>query len=167
MTQRDYNKNYYEKNKNELSAKRKAAYRADPERRAKAQLRQARVRREAKERRSDAGEELIYRTIDGVKVQVFRIGAVAKKIGKSVETIRKWESTGIIPLPLPVDRDVSATHRYYTQHQVDLLAKLSAEADKYRYARGTSIRRDTVNKMSQYIAENWALGTTKGDNHGS
>lgn len=148
-----YNKDYYLKNKERLSEKKKARYRNDPSYREGVMARQAQ-RRRAMPRRSEASEQVLERVVDGMLRRVFRIGDVAKKIGKSVQTIRGWEKAKIIPHPLTSS---DATHRYYTEEQVAMLGELADIVDKLRYCRGTTLRADTINKKAMEIAEKWSM----------
>lgn len=138
---------WYERNKEALKKKRAEKYRNDPEYR-KAALERAAQQR-AKTPRQPSERDQRFRLIGGVKVEVFRIGQVAKEISKDEQTIRLWESKGIIPRPT-----ASGSHRYYTATQVGLMQQLSDLLEDQRYdAPGL---KDAVAAMTQKIKENWS-----------
>jgi DNA-binding transcriptional MerR regulator len=82
--------------------------------------------------------------VAGNNKEVFRIGKVAEMIGRSDQTIRDWEETGIIPKPI-----VQSAHRYYTQSQVIMLREL---ADVISLLRSTS-RKDLDSVVAVKSAE--------------
>ena len=60
------------------------------------------------------------KTVGGKLVRVYRLGEVASMIGRSQQTIRKWEAEGYIPKPI-----VNSAHRFYTDNQVGLMYELA------------------------------------------
>lgn len=68
-------------------------------------------------------------TVGGVPTEFFTIGALAEALGRRPVTIRKWETTGVIPVPL--FRKTSAhnegSRRLYTRAQIEGIVKIAAE----------------------------------------
>lgn len=56
---------------------------------------------------------------------MFYIGALARALGRTTYTIRKWEISGVIPDPLFQD---SLGRRLYTQEQIDVIEKAAERA---------------------------------------
>lgn len=137
---------WYERNKESMRQKRAEKYRNDPE------YRQAALDRAAKQRastpRTAAEKGQRFRVIDGKSVEVFRIGAVAEMIGKDEQTIRLWESRGVIPAP-----SAPGKHRYYTATQVSLLKGLCSVLGDNRYDAATC--RDALADKSKEVYVNW------------
>jgi len=114
---------WYEKHKDERNARRRERYKRN------ADYRQAAIQRAAKYRAEQEGEEFKeaittpetrhYRNVDGHVVEVFKIGEVAKLLGKSPQTIRNWETRNLIPAPI-----FDEPQRLYTEHQISLLHKI-------------------------------------------
>jgi hypothetical protein len=61
--------------------------------------------------------------LGGSKIEVHPIGTLAKRIGRSSLTIRRWERTGVIPSP----SFRRGRWRMYTNDEIDLLASLVEE----------------------------------------
>lgn len=137
---------WYERNKESLKEKRAKKYREDPE------YRQAALDRAAKQRasspRQDVDKDQRFRSIDGKQVEVFRIGKVAEMIGKDEQTIRLWESRGVIPKP-----SAPGKHRYYTATQVGLLQELCDTIGDSRYDAAAS--RDALAEKSKKVYMHW------------
>lgn len=68
-------------------------------------------------------------TVGGVPTEFFTIGALAEALGRQPVTIRKWEYTGVIPVPLY--RKTSAHNegkrRLYTRAQIEGIVKIAEE----------------------------------------
>lgn len=137
---------WYERNKDDLKKKRAEKYRTDSAYRQAALDRAAKQRASAPRQASERDQR--FRLIGGVKVEVFRIGQVAKEISKDEQTIRLWESRGIIPKP-----SAPGSHRYYTAKQVGLLRELSALLGDHRY--DAADVRESLSEMSKKIYQYW------------
>ena len=137
---------WYEAHKVGFNAARKAKYHSDPEYRESVLSRQ-RKSRKSKPREAPPSEKA-YREINGVQVEVFRMGYVSQTINKSEKTIRAWESSGLIPEPT-----IQGKHRYYTREQVKLLQHFSAVMDQVRYDR--ALREITIQSASANIHNEW------------
>ena len=105
-----YQKQYYEAHRSELSDRRKSRYREDPEYR-ETILRQVRAYRKEKraerERRRAAGElppprstgprEPLKVELDGVNTVAYTVSRVAQEIQRSKNTINYWTRVGLLP----------------------------------------------------------------------
>lgn len=116
-------KNWYEKNKDDLSAKRKAAYRSDPVKREEAKRRAKETRK--RRRDGEAVQRVLYREHRGKTVPVYSTGYVACSLGCSNTMILNWERRGWIPPPV-----FDEPHRLYLDHQLGLMQKLYDVAAK-------------------------------------
>jgi len=67
--------------------------------------------------------------INGENIELFKIGELASSVGKSVETIRKWELTGLIPKAGFRDK---SSRRLYLKEEIDSLVKIVIEEKPYR-----------------------------------
>jgi hypothetical protein len=105
-----YQRDYYERKKGELSEKRKARYRRDPEVRERAKDAARRYREKKKaEREQMIAEGIISPSkkavkrrkevvlVNGVKKNAYTITTLAKRIGRPVYTVNSWINIGTIP----------------------------------------------------------------------
>ena len=136
-----YSRKYYSKNKETLRRKQIEKYKSDPEYReqclAASRDRYQQLKKSgllpSKKRKSPAEkvetkarliENLHTRTlaivIDGQErnVQMHTVGFVANALGRSIQGLRLWESTGFLPKDLYRDH---ANRRLYTSFQVKLM----------------------------------------------
>lgn len=67
-----------------------------------------------------AGDKVL---IKGKEYEVFTIGVLAYKLGRSAQTVRKWERDGMIPTPL---RD-PAGRRVYLEEHIDAIVRIANE----------------------------------------
>lgn len=137
----DYFKEWYDENREDLNARRREKYAQDPEYRAKVQQwnRDARARRRKDEEKEDrrtrravkirpSGQwKTVEVEVDGVKVRMFTIGALAKAIGKGISTIRVWERTGVLP---ETPHRSNKGDRLYTLEMVEAIQKSLKRAGK-------------------------------------
>ena len=69
-------------------------------------------------------------TIGGVEIELLTISQVAKVLNRKPGTIRKWETTGVIPKAKYVkpgtDGDVRGRRRLYSRPQVEALVRIAA-----------------------------------------
>jgi hypothetical protein len=138
-------RNWYQKNRDEYNARRKERRDMDPEYRAKLAEKQKEYR-ESKPHPEHEGPRI--KKVAGRQMEVFRIGDVAKACNRSIQAIRLWEREGKIPKPT-----VPGGHRYYTQHQVDLLVEFSEVMEEVRYA--PDIRADAIEAKAKEIEAKW------------
>lgn len=106
-----YFQEWYDENRDDLNARRRERYAKDEAYREKVQRwnRDARARRrkaaEKEEKKAKRAVKIqtsgqwktVEVEVDGVKVRMFTIGALAKAIGKGISTIRVWERNGVLP----------------------------------------------------------------------
>lgn len=118
-------KAWYSKHKKKINADRRAKYRTDEEYRNQV-LESARAARVARPAPSKAGQSR-FKEVGGVVVETIPISELAEYCGKSIQTIRLWESHGLIPAPT-----VAAGKRFYTLPQRDLVRELSVVMDSSR-----------------------------------
>lgn len=68
--------------------------------------------------------------LDGSALNVYRIGDLARAVGRSPGTVRRWEATGVLPrCPYrtgPVN-DVRAHRRAYPARYVEAVAEIAEE----------------------------------------
>ena len=118
MTKKTGFARWYEENREAHNAARRKRYKSDKAYREEINLKAAEYRRE-NPAPSRAGLSSM-KTVGGKLVRVYRLGEVAKMIGRSQQTVRKWEAEGYIPKP-----SITSAHRFYTDHQVKLLSELA------------------------------------------
>lgn len=123
--QRDYQRDYYQANREALLAKRRERYNNDPEYRAKI-LATTRKHGNGDEVVATRGRPLRQRlpkrmTIGGKPVWMYGIYFLAQKTGRSLPTINSWEHKGILPRTPYVS---DGGHRMYTAEQIEAVAKV-------------------------------------------
>lgn len=110
VDRRSYQRDYYEKNRDELSEKRKKRYHNDPDVRehAKAAARRYREKKKAERQKMiddgkiDPGTKSLSKrkgtvVIDNVTREAYTIAMLAERIGRPVHTINNWINIGTIP----------------------------------------------------------------------
>lgn len=79
------------------------------------------------------GKEIPYTSpITGYKTTLYNIGVVAEAIGRTSQTIRKWEVGGVIP-PTPFKQKGK---RLYSKEHIDAIVKC---AEKSRLKQGSGV----------------------------
>ena len=146
--QSDYNSTYYGKNKGAISEKRKAIYASRVEVRERARA-AAREYRKNNPKPARSGEP-IYKEINGGMVRVYRIGRACMMSGISMQTLRKWENMGRVPAPFAIE---GATHRYYTDNQINLLTELAQVCAEVRY--NSLVRKQAIQLKSNEVHKSW------------
>lgn len=116
---KSFNK-WYEANKERFNEERKKKYHSDPAVREKYIERQKAYRKNAPH-----VDKPQTKLVNGVEVEVFRIGYAASFVGRSEDVIRRWEKEQIIPKP----SIEGGKHRYYTKTQLVLMKELSEVLD--------------------------------------
>lgn len=125
---------WYEKNREELNKRRRERYAKDPSYRGKVLQRSKEFRDEVRqstraEKQAEASAVLLlpttkWKTTEGKvgrKTQtLFTIGALAAKLGCSVQALRLWERKGIIPKP---DQRGAGENRLYSYDQMERIQK--------------------------------------------
>ena len=115
--------NYYSRNREKILEKTNLLYKTDPNFRA---LHKSRVKKykqkKAKERKAEKlklkYEKSIWREFDveGVSTPCCRIGFVANKLDREVQTLRLWERKGFLPKTIRY-----RNQRYYTKYHYLLI----------------------------------------------
>ena len=78
------------------------------------------------------GKEIPYTSPSGVETKLYNIGVVAEAIGRTSQTIRKWEVAGIIP-PTPFKQNGK---RLYSKEHIDAIVKC---AEKTKIMQGSKL----------------------------
>lgn len=140
---------WYERNKDSINSSRREKYKADPEFREQAKRSTSAAYR-AKPFVSKAGASKV-KTVQGKAVVTCSMSEAAGIIGRSMPTIRLWESRGWIPAPT-----VDAGKRFYTVHQVSLLSELAGTLDSIR-AHSLADREKVLDRVVLSIKSRWFL----------
>lgn len=74
-----------------------------------------------------------FKLPSGEVIELFYIGTLASALGRTTNTIRKWEIAGVIPDPCFKD---SFGRRLYSQEQIDAIVRC---AEKAHIKQGLSI----------------------------
>lgn len=87
-------------------------------------------------------------TINGKEIELFYIRALAYALGRSEQTIRKWEISGVLPNTCFRDK---YQRRMYTQEQIDIIVKIAEEC---KIKQGLSIANTSFShKVHKALAE--------------
>lgn len=62
---------------------------------------------------------------NGVTVELFPISELAEYLGRTTQTVRKWELSGVLPNSLFRDK---RGYRLYTREQIMLIGKVAEES---------------------------------------
>jgi len=133
--QREYNKKYYEENRDRLLEKKRQRYLEDAEYRERANARavdRQRTRRVAVTRRKRrASDPKIFEvSVDEVLVEIkmYTLRQLSVALGKSIKTLRAWEDRGILPKALYRDTCGSSGNRLYPEFQFTLILEAYAKS---------------------------------------
>ena len=74
-----------------------------------------------------------FKLPNGETIELFYIGSLANALGRTTNTIRKWEIAGVIPDPCFQDAN---GRRLYSQEQIDAIVRC---AEKAKIKQGLSI----------------------------
>lgn len=141
---------WYERNKDAINESRRRKYHSDTAYREEVK-RSSSVAYRAKPFVSKAGMTKEKPTVSGGTVVSYSISEAAQAIGRSVSTIRLWESRGWIPTP-----SIVAMQRFYTATQIGLMKELLPAVASYRIDRSPT-RNTTILKAVNSIKERWLL----------
>jgi len=100
---KEYYANWYNKNKERISEKRKKAYNTDPVYREKLLMKSSknreiqRAQRPPRKRKSKYQEPRAHKTGDGKSVVLYSVTFFSLFIERSVQSINEWEEKGILP----------------------------------------------------------------------
>ena len=127
-------KDWYERNKDEYNAARRRRYGFDPSYRKK-QVRRSKAYRKAQPKAKT--RDWVLRMKNGGLIKVFRIGAVANRIGTSVSSIRRWDKLELLP-----ECTIPGGHRFFEEHQIKWLAILAKRRAWHKTAESKKFLRD-------------------------
>jgi len=140
----NYNRDYYEKNKDRIAKRKANRYKFDMDYRKQVLARRAEQRKREKEERAEAEANAVPRTHrpgkrmritlpDGDKVvtEMLSIGKMAHRLRISTQTLRKWERLGVMPQAIYSSK---GGHRLYTVDQAQALKEVYEEF-KRKYSR--------------------------------
>ena len=71
--------------------------------------------------------------INGEELELFYVDRLASELGRTPQTIRKWEVSGILPKPIFKDKN---NRRLYSQEQIDAIVEC---AEKSNVRQGYSV----------------------------
>ena len=71
--------------------------------------------------------------INGEELELFYVDRLACELGRTPQTIRKWEVSGILPKPISKDKN---NRRLYSQEQIDAIVEC---AEKSNVRQGYSV----------------------------
>lgn len=143
-----YFKAWYEQNKERVSKKRRALYANDSARREQAVTYQ-RDYRKNKERASKKGTPH-FRKVGAQLLQVVRITQAALTAGCSIEFIRKYEASGVIP-PSAAD----SPQRYYTLRQIRLIRDFFQIMKELKYVKSADLKEAALASQKQIMSSKW------------
>lgn len=92
------------------------------------------------------GRSIPYTSPTGKQTTLYNIGTVAAAIGRTAQTIRRWEVAGIIP-PTPFKQ---GNRRLYSQEHLDSLVR---NAEKYRVTMGIRISKAFTKRLIKEFQE--------------
>jgi hypothetical protein len=140
----NYNRDYYEKNKDRIAKRKASRYKLDMDYRKQVLVRRAEQREREKEERAEAEANAVPRTQrpgkrmritlpDGERVvtEMLSIGKMAHRLRISTQTLRKWERLGVMPQAIYSSK---GGHRLYTTDQAVTLKDVY-EKYKRKYSR--------------------------------
>ena len=64
--------------------------------------------------------------LNGEEIELFYIERLASELGRTPQTIRKWEVSGILPKPIFRDKQ---GRRLYTQEQIDTIVACAEQSN--------------------------------------
>lgn len=76
--------------------------------------------------------EVSYTTPTGIETTLFSINVLAERLGRTTQTVRKWEIGGVIP-PTPFKINGK---RFYSKEHIDVIV---ASAEKSKIKQGKSV----------------------------
>ena len=148
VSEQNYYKDWYEKNRGDLLARRRAKYRSDPEYAEKCKENARDYRKRAKKTERKEGPQTRERKpvlvdVGGQQRKGWSVGHLAKRINRSVPTSNHWAKHGLLP-ETPIRSDGGA--RLYTDAMIMAVGEAVGR-------RGQVSRRDE--SFRSEIAERW------------
>lgn len=142
---REAYKKWWKANRAVLNARRAARYHGDAEYRKSAIERQSRYRKASTARPSDGVKT---RVVNGVRLRVFSISQTSDLVGRSVQTLRLWQSKGWIP-----EHTMGGVQRFYSDAQVQLMIELAGVLDLHYPTKAE--RMQAVEEKVKDVATRW------------
>jgi len=147
MSNKEYQKEYYEENRQLISDLRKIRYRTDPVYREKIK-RKSRARYRKRLKSPDKKLGYTIKVVDNKTL--FTVKYVLEVISKSRDFLDVWELTGHIPKSTFVD---SRGWRLYSENQIDLLDIAIGQYDKKEWNK---------EQVREYLWEHWEKENNNG-----
>lgn len=98
---------------------------------------------------------------NGIQVELFPIGVLAQNLGRTTQTVRKWEISGVLPRTLFKN---SMGTRLYTKDQIKIIVE---EAERCQISAGSGYSlskfKDRVAKRLTRINKKYAKNSLEGD----
>lgn len=138
---------WYNSNRNSFNAERKRKYAEDSLRRLSAIEKQKEYRLHNPR---PTGLPKKFAIVCGQTVDAYRIGEVARRVGRDEQVIRIWERKGYIPAP-----SLPGPQRYYTLQQIHLLTGFARMMDEFRYERKLLPR--LIAEHSEQLKRDWEI----------
>jgi len=157
--EREYQARYYLEHREEISARKKARYQADPEYRENAKSRVLkRYGRIMDERRAAGlapGKRGLAKPrtvmIDGRETTVHGVGELLKRAEVGIQSLNQWEDRGILPPPTIVGK---GGYRWYTE---DHIARVARAVREHRLA-GVWFQEDLKRRVEAEFAAGSRVG---------
>lgn len=168
----EFQKSYYQKKRDAILSRRKERYLSDPAYRAAALQRAAeqKLRRKGERAKAAPTREVVVKGVLKSKLHSVNVGGatleitmmsgghLARKLGRTIQTIRMWEKKGI--LPAAMYRDPVTNARLYTEDQVQALVTAMKEATRKD---GSMLVRERIMRtifprLAKDIWERWPVG---------
>lgn len=64
--------------------------------------------------------------VNGENYELFPVGVLAEELGRTSQTVRKWEIAGVLPDSLFKDK---MQRRYYTREQINVIVRTAEECN--------------------------------------
>jgi hypothetical protein len=141
----DYKK-WYKENREELLKKRKAKYRKNKKYRAKVIEASKEWYHTSPLSKKNTQESKPRQRFPRRNGDLHSIGTVSEAINRSIQTIRDYHRTGVIPKPKHTDK---RNWRLYTDYQMDLLEKTFRQFDAGKLK--------NLKQVSIALAKNWRV----------
>jgi DNA-binding transcriptional MerR regulator len=85
--------------------------------------------------------------INGKELEMFTIGELAKRLDRQLQTLRKWETLGVIP---QATYRSGTNRRLYTKNQIESIVHL---VKKYRIKQGQPIPQEFKDEVADAFRE--------------
>ena len=68
----------------------------------------------------------VYTLKNGEKIKLYPINVLANELGRTSQTIRKWEVAGILPKPILKDKN---GRRMYSEEQIETIVRIAEQCN--------------------------------------